>query len=108
MSADNTVMILETDDGFRVAEIQAAENLQEADSEFKRNYIAANFGNTECLFCEQDAWEQAETLYTEIESSGRYVEYGIKLVKLDSNNEVAMPSWVEEDDSESYEFDDES
>jgi hypothetical protein len=98
MSADNTVMILETNDGFRVAEIQAAENLSEPDSEFKREYISANFAEKPLLSCEQDAWKQAAAIYTTIKASGGYVEYGVQLVKLDGNNEVATPSWAEEDD----------
>jgi hypothetical protein len=107
MSADNTVMILETEDGFRVAEIQAAENLSYPDSEFKRDYISANFADKSLLYCEQDAWRQAEAIYTSIKALGGYVEYGIQLVKLDGNNEVATPPWAEEDDFRSEIYGDE-
>ncbi len=92
MSADNTVLILETEDGYRVAEVQAAENLNEPNSEFKRQYIDSNFGDKVLLYRESEAWKQAETLYTKIKSSGRFVEYGIQLIKLDGNNEIAPDS----------------
>ncbi len=101
MSADNTIVILETESGFRVAEVRAAENLDCPNSK----YIDAYFADKKMFYREQEAWQEAQSLYDEITAPGGYVEYGIRKVKIDSTKlapQVPIRSQFNDDGDEFY------
>lgn len=98
MSADNTILIIKTKRTakeivkggwapdvenyvYRVAEVQAAENLDYIKQNQLYNlgaYLFANFKDSPVFTCEEDAETRAGQLESEIENSFGYVEYGIR------------------------------
>lgn len=94
MSADNTVIVLSTpavadcpecpERVYRVAEVQAAENLTDEGStpEYLNWILAENFGKSPVYNVEAEAWRAALALADEIEASERYLEYGVQSVAL--------------------------
>jgi hypothetical protein len=91
MSADNTVVVLSTQisEGcqkreFRVAEMQAMENLtyEDATPDYLNWIIAINFGQSKVYESEEEAWRAGLLLADEIRASDRYLEYGVQSVEL--------------------------
>ena len=80
MSADNTIIIAQFDDGFRVEHGGAAENLQHMPDYhgYSTEYLQYWFGNSKVYLTESSAMVAAKKLYNEIE----YVEYGICPIKI--------------------------
>ncbi|MBI1271769.1 hypothetical protein GC174_15195 [bacterium] len=86
MSRDNTIAVLNENNTYRVAHIQAADNLYCTDQRFRKEYIEANFGDKTKYEKREDAWLEAARLYAETVERGDYVEYGVQefnLTKID-------------------------
>jgi|GEM_PF-7124742 len=97
MSADNTIIVLRTPSPgaetttttlydfatYRVAVVQAAENL-ESDSppEYLAWLMAECFGKSTVYNCEQDAWRAALAMAADMEANEQYLEYGVKSVRM--------------------------
>jgi hypothetical protein len=84
MSADNTIVVLSTPTAeggreWRVAHMQAAENLHEEDPAFVRYLLERVFAKSPVFLDENGALSVA----LELESQYGYVEYGTRCVELD-------------------------
>ena len=102
MSADNTILIIKTKRTaqeivksdraldvenyvYRVAEVQAAENLDHIKQDQLYNlgaYLFANFKDSPVFTREEDAETYAKRLESRIENSYGYVQYGIRVEDL--------------------------
>lgn len=81
MSADNGVYILQTKDGFRVAEAAAIENIDWncEDGEWNEDYIIDIFGRSEVYKTNEEASKRAFDIYDDImkDEFCPICEYGI-------------------------------
>jgi hypothetical protein len=91
MSADNTIVVLEMKDGYRVAHVQAIDNLEyEPDYPpekpvLSREYLGRLFGTSKVYTFEKEAVQEAWKLYKRF----GYVEYGVQHLNFSS---VEFPS----------------
>lgn len=82
MSADNGIYILQTSDGYRVAHLQAIENLFWANGEEQSlpqpNNMIDMFGECQIFKTSEEAYFEAERIYRKVmESDCPVIEYGI-------------------------------
>lgn len=82
MSADNGIYITKWNDGYRVAECAAIDNLDYIDTKEGVDYILANFGNSEVF---EDLDSAKEEAY-ELENKTDVLEYGIVTLELNYGN----------------------
>lgn len=93
MSADNGIYILHTADGYRVAELEAVENLT-WNCVFDMDFYAYHWGKSKLFATENDVWEQAEKLLAEIDASDYPVcEYGIVMLEYEKINITQIPAY---------------
>jgi hypothetical protein len=85
MSADNTVAILHTKDGYRVKHAQAIENIyyqcrRKGDPQFNARQLWFYFSDCKVFTTMEEADKEAQRIYDEImgEDWGSIVEYGIQ------------------------------
>jgi hypothetical protein len=85
MSADNTVAILHTKDGYRVKHAQAIENIyyqcrRKGDPQFNARQLWNYFSNCKIFTTQEEAWKEAQRIYDEImqDDCCPIVEYGIQ------------------------------
>ena len=96
MSADNTIVILETHGKYRVAHIQAAENIEyywNDDRDSLDEYLITMFGKSKVHDLIFDSWSEAQDIEEKLYLDGLFVEYGIEEISLDMDfPEVAQLS----------------
>ncbi len=85
MSADNFVGILQTKDGFRVAECRNMESIGTdrfgANPKWNEAYITGYFRHCFVFNDEGSAYDYAEIMADDIEEDGGYLEYGIEIIE---------------------------
>lgn len=79
MSADNTIAVVKFDDWYRVAHIQAAENINARDWDLREKYIDGNFWDCKVFKERSEAVEYGFWL----EDSIWYVEYWVSVYEID-------------------------
>jgi len=86
MSADNTIAILHTKDGYRIAHAQAIENIyyqcnRKGDPQFNARQLWLYFSNCKVFTTMEEAWKEAQRIYDEIMNDDfcPIVEYGIQI-----------------------------
>ena len=93
MSADNGVYVLETKDGFRVAELMAVENYlwdeeiggDTTDQDVWIKNAREMWANSPHFKTEEEAMKYAKELYDKIMKDFGIVEYGISFITIDRN-----------------------
>lgn len=84
MSADNGIYILETNDGYRVAEAAAIENFEYYKQKEIHNlgwYMDKVWGRSEVYHNINDAMNKAKDIERDLAKHGWGSEYGIQIIK---------------------------
>lgn len=88
MSADNGIYVTQWDDGYRVAHVQAIENIdfvndsisEIENKRYQDEYRKIAFGKSEVFKTEEEAFAHVRILYSQFRKRGWPVEYGIQFI----------------------------